>query len=105
MITIETLTDDRIESLQREASEASDHEMVKICKKALRVTYITKGSVRGSCGHKHTTHSGAYACLKRDQEGCASQGGYSDRDLIILRNEEAMERVCDALNDAAAARV
>lgn len=42
-------------------------------------TYTTTGSVRGSCGHRHRTVSGAAACLGRDQTDCARQGGYSDR--------------------------
>ncbi len=41
--------------------------------------YICIGSVRGSCGHKHRTLSGAAACLRRDRVGCKKQGGYSDR--------------------------
>lgn len=43
--------------------------------------YVTRGSVRGECGHHHRTISGALACLSRDQSGCHSQGGYSDRDV------------------------
>ncbi len=45
-------------------------------------TYTTSGSVRGCCGHRHRTLGAAVACLRRDQDGCASQGGYSDRDII-----------------------
>ena len=41
--------------------------------------YTTEGSVRGSCGHRHRTLDAARACLRRDENGCASQGGYSDR--------------------------
>lgn len=41
--------------------------------------YTTKGNVRGECGHEHRTEAAAQACLERDQRGCASQGGYSDR--------------------------
>ena len=41
--------------------------------------YTTAGSVRGCCGHKHRTLETAEACRERDQQGCVSQGGYSDR--------------------------
>ena len=44
-------------------------------------TYTTIGSVRGCCGHKHRTIKAAVDCIKRDQSGCAIQGGYSDRDV------------------------
>lgn len=42
-------------------------------------TYTMTGSVRGNCGHKHRTISGAAACSVRDQRDCQSVGGYSDR--------------------------
>ena len=41
--------------------------------------YVCSGSVRGECGHVHRTLRGAARCLARDQRGCRSQGGYSDR--------------------------
>ena len=44
-------------------------------------TYTTRGPVRGSCGHRHITDSGAIRCLIRDRKGCHAQGGYSDRDV------------------------
>ena len=43
------------------------------------MTITNIGSVRGSCGHKHRTESGALRCLHADQRECRSQGGYSDR--------------------------
>lgn len=46
--------------------------------------YTTYGDVRGQCGHLHRTRSSARACLNRDQSGCASQGGYSDRDVHAI---------------------
>ena len=46
--------------------------------------FSTYGSVRGCCGHRHTTLSGAARCLARDRAGCASQGGYSDRSLVLV---------------------
>ena len=45
-------------------------------------TYICRGSVRGDCGHQHRTMTGAARCLRRDQSGCGSQGGYSDRRIV-----------------------
>jgi hypothetical protein len=44
--------------------------------------FITTGDVRGQCPHRHRTVQGALACLRRDREGCRSQGGYSDRVLV-----------------------
>lgn len=46
--------------------------------------FTTYGSVRGCCGHRHTTRSGADRCLARDQAGCESQGGYSDRSVVLV---------------------
>jgi len=43
--------------------------------------YTCVGSIRGDCGVLHRTLSGAVACLWRDRQGCASQGGYSDRSI------------------------
>jgi hypothetical protein len=39
--------------------------------------FIVKGSVRGIVS-KRRTLSGAVRSLRRDQEGCRRQGGYSD---------------------------
>lgn len=46
--------------------------------------YTTTGSVRGDCGHRHRTDTGALACLQRDRAGCRRQGGYSDRRIVAL---------------------
>lgn len=57
-------------------------------------TYYTCGSsrcVRGNCGHRHRTLSGAARCIKEDQQGCRSQGGYSDRSLFVVENGEGRE--------------
>lgn len=43
--------------------------------------YTTRGSVRGCCGHAHTTIRAAVNCLSRDQRGCYNAGGYSDRSI------------------------
>jgi hypothetical protein len=51
--------------------------------------YITDGSVRGDCGHRHRTMRTAHKCLLRDRDGCQSQGGYSDRDIYrVTRDSE-----------------
>lgn len=47
-----------------------------------KMTYTTNGDVRGSCGHAHKTIEAAARCLEYDREGCAGQGGYSDRHII-----------------------
>jgi len=47
--------------------------------------YTTWGSVRGCCGHAHRTLSGAERCLNRDRLGCFRQGGYSDRQIRVVR--------------------
>ena len=44
-------------------------------------TYTTEGPIRGACPHRHRSLVAALKCLQRDQDGCASQGGYSDREL------------------------
>lgn len=49
--------------------------------------YTTEGSVRGCCGHKHKSIRTAYACFVRDYEGCRSQGGYSDRNVVQCDGE------------------
>jgi hypothetical protein len=46
--------------------------------------YTTDGSVRGDCGHKHRTVEAARRCLDKDQRGCSSQGGYSDRRVVAV---------------------
>jgi oxalate decarboxylase/phosphoglucose isomerase-like protein (cupin superfamily) len=54
-----------------------------------KTTYITRGSVRGQCSHKHRTVSGALKCLERDQSGCHEHGGYSDREVYEVTDGEA----------------
>ena len=46
--------------------------------------FTTHGSIRGGCGHHHKHIHTALACIESDQRGCASQGGYSDRDVFQL---------------------
>lgn len=45
--------------------------------------WTTWGSVRG-LGPVRKTEAEASRDLERDQEGCSSQGGYSDRDLYAI---------------------
>lgn len=54
-------------------------------------TYTTKGSVRGCCGHKHRTLEAAVRCVRGDQRGCQSQGGYSDRRVVRTDGEALTE--------------
>jgi hypothetical protein len=46
---------------------------------ATKLHFYCEGPVRGNCGHKHTTRTGALRCLKDDMRSCNKQGGYSDR--------------------------
>jgi hypothetical protein len=55
-------------------------------------TYTTYGSVRGCCGHKHQTLTAAQKCLSRDQAGCRSQGGYSDREVVLIGGDGYLYR-------------
>lgn len=51
---------------------------------AAPVRYIASGSVRGDCGHQHTTVGAAYDCAQRDGKACArlGSGAYSDRVVV-----------------------
>lgn len=46
--------------------------------------FTCDGDVRGDCGHKHTSIRTASRCLRRDQRGCRSTGGYSDRRIVAI---------------------
>jgi hypothetical protein len=46
--------------------------------------YTTYGSVRGKSGKLHRSREAAERDLARDQCGCASQGGYSDRAVVVV---------------------
>lgn len=54
----------------------------------MKTYYITKGRVRGCCGHKHKSIAAAARCVKSDNSGCKSQGGYSDRTIRAIENGE-----------------
>lgn len=49
--------------------------------------YTTYGSVRGGCGKLYRTESGAEKALQCDRKGCQSQGGYSDRVVVIVGDD------------------
>lgn len=53
----------------------------------MATTYTTRGSVRGSCGHKHRTMAAAVRCLMADQSGCRNNGGYSDRVVRVTDDD------------------
>ena len=46
--------------------------------------YVATGNVRGSCDHHHKTAQTAQKCADRDQAGCKTQGGYSDRYVHLI---------------------
>lgn len=48
------------------------------------LAFTSTGSVRGGCGHLHTTRANAEKCLAKDARGCAAHGGYSDRAVVVL---------------------
>jgi hypothetical protein len=50
-------------------------------------TYKAKGSVRGSCGHKHRSIGAALRCAQRDNRDCHRVGGYSDRTVVRCDGE------------------
>ncbi len=53
--------------------------------------YTTWGSVRGCCGHAHKTVEAAEACIDKDHRDCASQGGYSDREVRSIESRKELE--------------
>jgi hypothetical protein len=55
------------------------------------VTYTCEGSVRGCCGVKHRYIGSAVRCIKKDMNGCASQGGYSDRNVVRSDGKDLSE--------------
>lgn len=61
--------------------------------------YEAIGSVRGSCGHHHRSVRTAQDCAERDQSGCASQGGYSDRHAHLIEDGVDQGRVEEDVDD------
>jgi hypothetical protein len=51
---------------------------------AIILAFTCTGSVRGDCGHLHTTRANAEKCLAKDARGCAAHGGYTDRSVVVL---------------------
>lgn len=60
--------------------------------------YTTRGSVRGTCGHKHKTIEAAVKCQTRDAVRCGSLGGGAYSDRIVVRTDG--EPLTDAEGDA-----
>jgi len=56
------------------------------------VIFSTYGSVRGCCGHRHKSRAAAEKCLANDQAGCKSQGGYSDREIVLVGDDDYLYR-------------
>lgn len=64
------------------------------------VTYTSRGSVRGGCGHKHKTIAGAVECQTRDAVQCARLPGgksYSDRHVERTDGTPLTDAECDAI--------
>jgi hypothetical protein len=55
------------------------------------MTYTTRGSVRGSCGHKHRSIETAARCQLGDQKDCNQAGGYSDRQVVRVDGKDLTE--------------
>jgi hypothetical protein len=53
----------------------------------MAMAYTTYGDIRGCCGHRHKTIETAETCLGRDQRGCASRRGYSDRSVVRIGDD------------------
>lgn len=49
--------------------------------------YTAKGSIRGSCGHRHKHIHTAVQCAQVDQKDCSKVGGYSDRTVVRCDGE------------------
>lgn len=63
------------------------------------VMYSTQGSVRGSCPHKHRSLRTALLCVQKDQKGCASVGGYSDRRVVHFDGSPLTETEAETLQE------
>jgi hypothetical protein len=69
-----------------------------------KVYYITKGPIRGPCGHKHRTISYAYHCLARDIQSAEKDGTSSDRRIYAVDNGQERELVEHEINELDHAR-
>lgn len=54
----------------------------------MKTYYTCVGSVRSDCEIKHRTREAAERCCALDQYYCAKQGGYSDRFVKEVVEEE-----------------
>lgn len=55
------------------------------------VIFTCVGDVRGQCDTHHHTIGTARRCIQRDRDGCASQGGYSDREIVAIEDGQQRE--------------
>ena len=62
-------------------------------------TYTTSGNVRGACEHRHRTLRTAAICYHRDSVGCDSQGGYSDRRLVVEEGDDTVPATPEELEE------
>ncbi len=56
--------------------------------------YITRGTIRGACEHKHRTIGYAYHCLRHDIKAAEKDGAFSDRRIYAVdsgRERELLE--------------
>lgn len=51
------------------------------------IFYTTYGSVRGLSGVRHRTRETAEKALLKDQKACKKVGGYSDRSVYVIGND------------------
>jgi len=49
--------------------------------------FTTWGRVRGCCDREHATVGEALGCIAKDVQGCARQGGYSDRWVRVVKGD------------------
>ena len=54
--------------------------------------YTTYGPIRGCCEHRHRDNASAAACVARDYKACLKQGGYSDRQVVIVADNGVLYR-------------
>jgi hypothetical protein len=54
----------------------------------MTIRYIAKGNIRGECPHRHRTLAAAQRRADRDDAGCRRQGGYSDREALVVEDGE-----------------
>lgn len=52
--------------------------------------WFTLGSVRGECGHRHTSVESAEKCMMRDERECKRMRGYSDRIVRYMDAENGV---------------